>query len=76
MRSSTIVNILALVGSSVAQYWTYQSSSPLVTDMNVISRYLGQLSAYADNAEDYFGVIDIGLPDGCGIEQVHSKSLC
>ena len=32
----------------------------------------GQLSPYRDNDESAFGVDDIGLPDGCQIEQVHS----
>ena len=32
----------------------------------------GQIAPYTDNEDDYFGVDDIGLPDGCQIEQVHS----
>lgn len=48
------------------------ASSAVVTDRNVIQRYWGQLSPYADNAESYFGVEDVGLPDGCGIEQAHT----
>jgi hypothetical protein len=32
----------------------------------------GQISPYADNVETYFGVQDVGLPDGCQIEQAHS----
>nr|POF17791.1 sh3 domain-containing protein [Quercus suber] len=31
-----------------------------------------QISPYRDNDERFFGVDDIGLPDGCQIEQVHS----
>lgn len=44
----------------------------LLTDINVISRSWGQISTYEDNAEDYFGVKNVGLPDGCQIEQAHS----
>jgi hypothetical protein len=47
-------------------------SSSLLTDLNVISSHWGQISPYADNVETYFGVQDVGLPDGCQIEQVHS----
>jgi hypothetical protein len=47
-------------------------SSSLLTDLNIISSYWGQLSPYADNVETYFGVQYAGLPDGCQIEQVHS----
>ena len=32
----------------------------------------GQISPYRDNDEDFFGVDDVGLPDGCQIEQVHT----
>ncbi len=54
---------LVLMGEAVA--------SSLATDLNVISRYWGQLSPYADNDEDYFGVNDVGVPAGCGLEQAH-----
>ncbi|KZF20409.1 3-phytase [Xylona heveae TC161] len=43
-----------------------------LTDINVISKYWGEISPYSDNAEDLFGVEDVGLPDGCQIEQVHT----
>lgn len=33
---------------------------------------IGQLAPYRDNANDIFGVNDIGLPNGCQIEQVHT----
>ena len=33
---------------------------------------IGQVSPYTDNDENHFGVNDVGLPDGCQIEQVHS----
>ncbi|KAI9667923.1 MAG: hypothetical protein M1821_000743 [Bathelium mastoideum] len=44
----------------------------LLTDINVIQQYWGQVSPYADNAENFFGVNDVGLPDGCQIEQAHT----
>ena len=47
-------------------------SANLLTDLSIISRYWGQISTYADNPEDYFGVVDVGLPNGCQIEQAHS----
>jgi hypothetical protein len=40
----------------------------LLTDINKISRSWGQVSTYADNAENYFGIEYVGLPDGCQIE--------
>lgn len=49
-----------------------RASANIVSDINVISQYWGQISPYVDNAESYFGVDDVGLPDGCQIEQVHS----
>jgi hypothetical protein len=43
----------------------------LLTDLSVISRYWGQVSPYADNAENAFGVSAVGLPAGCQVEQAH-----
>ncbi|KAF3916049.1 hypothetical protein ABW21_db0203366 [Orbilia brochopaga] len=48
-----------------------RAESQLLTDLSVISRYWGQHTPYIDNDDGYFGVKDVGLPDGCGIEQVH-----
>lgn len=39
----------------------------LLTDISQISRSWGEVSAYGDNDEDYFGVGYVGLPDGCQI---------
>jgi hypothetical protein len=39
----------------------------LLTDITKIQRYWGQVSPYADNEPDYFGVGYVGLPDGCQI---------
>ncbi|KAI7213499.1 phosphoglycerate mutase-like protein [Hortaea werneckii] len=49
-----------------------QSNATLLQDIDQISKYWGQLSPYRDNDERFFGVQDVGLPDGCQIEQVHS----
>lgn len=64
-----VVTVLAVAGSAVA---AHNSSGNVLTDLNIIQRYWGQLSPYADNDESYFGVEDVGLPDGCGIEQAHT----
>src|ERR1700742_5204113 len=47
------------------------SSAELLTDITVIQQYWGQITPYGDNADDYFGVSDVGLPDGCQVEQAH-----
>lgn len=46
------------------------SSDPVVTDVSTISAYWGQIRPYMDNPDSYFGVQNVGLPDGCQIEQV------
>ncbi len=43
----------------------------LLTDVNLIQGYWGQVSPYHDNAENHFGVNVTGLPDGCQVEQAH-----
>jgi len=73
----TTLAIAALASQAVAAPrrldWRRQATDEtLLTDINAISQYWGQLSPYRDNDERYFGVDDIGLPDGCQIEQVHS----
>lgn len=47
------------------------AQAQLITDIPTISRYWGQISPYADNAEDFFGVHVAGIPNGCQIEQAH-----
>lgn len=42
-----------------------------INDADYVSRHWGQLSTYKDLDPDNFGVIKVGLPDGCQIEQVH-----
>lgn len=57
--SKTAVGALLAVAQVGAVY--------LETDITKISRSWGQISVYADNEEDYFGVDYVGLPDGCQI---------
>ena len=47
------------------------NSTQLLTDLSAISRYWGEISPYSDNAADYFGVQDVGIPSGCQLEQAH-----
>lgn len=68
----SLVTALAVASLAKAASASNSSSQQLVTDLNVIQRYWGQISPYVDNAESYFGVEDVGLPDGCGIEQAHT----
>ncbi|KAL1902991.1 hypothetical protein Sste5346_000903 [Sporothrix stenoceras] len=63
MKCQVCLVSLALAGSAVG--------SSLATDLNTISKFWGQLSPYFDNDEDYFGVNDVGIPEGCGLEQAH-----
>jgi hypothetical protein len=44
----------------------------LLTDITKIQRYWGQITPYADNEPDYFGVGYVGLPDGCQIVSTFS----
>lgn len=68
----SLAAVLAVGGLTQAAFAFTNSSSQVVTDLGVIQRYWGQLSPYFDNDESYFGVQDVGLPDGCGIEQSHT----
>lgn len=49
-----------------------RAAADLLTDISKISRSWGQISVYADNDEDYFGVEYVGLPDGCQIVSLFS----
>lgn len=42
-----------------------------IDDADFVSRHWGQISTYRENAPNHFGVKDVGLPDGCQIEQAH-----
>lgn len=63
----------ALSIASFASSTESSAASPndIIDDIDVISNYWGQISPYKDNRPDYFGVKNVGLPDGCGLEQAH-----
>ena len=65
-----VASILFLAGL-VAVTGTYAQSTTLLTDINEISKYWGQITPYSANPENYFGVESTGLPRGCQVEQVH-----
>lgn len=71
VRMQSFVAAVAVAGLVQASSASNSSSTKLLTDINVIKQYWGQISPYADNADSYFGVEDVGLPDGCAIEQAH-----
>lgn len=71
LQLSHLAAVLAVAGLSQAGAASSNTSSQIVTDVSKIQNYWGQLSPYSDNAEDYFGVQDVGLPDGCAVEQAH-----
>lgn len=65
MRASALlVGLLAAVGEGRKQR---RDDGGLLKDINVISKYWGQVSPYFENEEDQFGVEDVGLPDGCQV---------
>ena len=47
------------------------NTTELLTDLTAISQYWGEISPYTDNAADYFGVKDAGIPASCQLEQAH-----
>jgi len=71
MRFISLITLLASVNGALA------NDVDLLTDITKISRYWGQISPYADNAEDHFGVDYVGLPDGCQIvsSKIYPKYL-
>lgn len=42
----------------------------LLTDIDQIKQYWGQVKPYNDTPASYFGVPNVGLPNGCGYESV------
>ncbi|KAF2682005.1 phosphoglycerate mutase-like protein [Lentithecium fluviatile CBS 122367] len=42
-----------------------------IDDVSYVSRHWGQLSTYKNLPPGEFGVKNVGLPDGCQLEQVH-----
>lgn len=59
MYLSTFVATNALLASATA--------AKLLTDINQIQKYWGEMTPYSDNEEDYFGVEYAGLPEGCQV---------
>ena len=47
------------------------NTTKLLTDLATVSQYWGEISPYSDNAANYFGVKDVGVPSGCQVEQAH-----
>lgn len=68
--SSIALCAAAGVGALVVPEKEKRSDVNLLLDINQISRSWGQISTYADNPEDYFGVDSVGLPDGCQIVRI------
>lgn len=72
--SASTLALLALTHVEASREHGKETSrdETLLTDINVISQHWGQISTYRDNPADVFGVQDVGLPDGCQVEQVHT----
>lgn len=68
-----VMKAAVLITAIMAVSMVPSSSSyvEIVDDISVISQYWGQITPYKDNKANYFGVEKVGLPNGCGIEQVH-----
>lgn len=70
MKSFILSALVALAQALPAH--TPSESADLIDDISIISKYWGQLSPYSENPDNIFGVEDVGLPDGCQIEQAHT----
>ena len=68
MKIVYLTSCLAFASASTS---TSSAAVVLETDLATISRLWGQISTYADNNANYFGVKNVGLPNGCQIEQAH-----
>lgn len=68
---SLMLFALPAMGAAAVYPQSTATNMTLLTDINQISRYWGQITPYADNAEDHFGVQSTGLPEGCQVEQAH-----
>ena len=60
MRATTLS--MALVAAAASNACAY-----VLTDAKSASRSWGELSVYANNDEDAFGVGYVGLPEGCQV---------
>jgi len=72
MRSASLLTTLTAASLAFGAIL----DSNVVDDLDVISQYWGQVTPYNDNKPSFFGVEKVGLPDGCGIEQVHVLHRC
>ena len=74
MKNSLTVAAFAATAAAAPSLWGRQSSSgsaSLLTDITQIQQHWGQITPYRDNNETQFGVQNVGLPDGCQVEQAH-----
>ena len=76
LSTLTLVTLLPTLvapspGYRVRRQTSTNTSSDVLTDLTVVQQYWGQITPYGDNNESYFGISDVGLPDGCQIEQAH-----
>lgn len=67
MHLSTLVATNALLVSA--------NAAQLLTDINKIQKYWGEITPYADNEENYFGVEHVGLPEGCQVVRIRVDYL-
>lgn len=54
-------------------------AATLLTDIQKIQKYWGEMTPYSDNAENLFGVEYVGLPAGCQVVRADfsgSISIC
>ncbi|TKA26868.1 hypothetical protein B0A50_04314 [Salinomyces thailandicus] len=77
IRTSLALASYAATASATRGHRQYRkhgasTNDALLTDIDVISQYWGQIAPYQDNNDRHFGVEDVGLPDGCQIEQAHT----
>ncbi|KAI7340952.1 hypothetical protein KC340_g88 [Hortaea werneckii] len=72
MQTLAIASLCTLASAVSRARDDPQSNPTLLQDIDKISTHWGQLSPYRDNDEQFFGVRDVGLPNGCQVEQVHS----
>ena len=61
MRSLTLLAAFIALTSASPTRRRAPASSKLLTDIDEIQKYWGQLTPYSNNAEDLFGVEDVGL---------------
>lgn len=72
MEALAILTLCTVASAVLRDRRDPQSDHTLLQDIDQISKHWGQLSPYRDNDERLFGVQDVGLPNGCQVEQVHS----